>query len=365
MPSTCPFRLQEAEENLRDQHRSGTYRDAAARSSRRCGRSRRRGGYRGDSRRNLRHFLHWKVNTYTAILRPLLFRLDAERAHHLLLRQLSIFPPPLLRLIFGGPSSVLDRRDVFGVDFPTRVGLPPGWTRTPLRCRAGKRSASALWKSEPSRRARSRAIRGPDFFAIPNKAHLINRMGFNNDGADAVAARLDRPAQERQMANDPGGNQSGKVEGPHRLTEAPADYLHSFRTLRSFGDYFVINVSSPNTPGLRDLQETHRLREIIRTLRRKMRTHACSSKLLRISPTSRPSRSRPCAEHEGLAGLIATNTTLDHSALPPGRDQPGGLSGKPLRRGSTHLIKILNSRNVAPAHRLRWRHGCRLGQGEV
>jgi dihydroorotate dehydrogenase len=187
----------------------------------------------------------------------------------------------------------------------------------------------------------------PRLFRYPQFQALVNRMGFNNDGADAVAARLQMLRKKRRWPAIPVGINLGKSKITP-LDEAAADYLHSFRALKGFGDYFVINVSSPNTPGLRDLQRTHRLREIIRTLH----YEAPDARLLvKIAPDldePQVSEIAALAENESLAGLIATNTTLDHSELPSDRDEQGGLSGEPLRREATRLLRILGEQTSLP-----------------
>jgi dihydroorotate dehydrogenase len=187
----------------------------------------------------------------------------------------------------------------------------------------------------------------PRLFRYPAESALVNRMGFNNDGAEAVAARLEGLRKTGKWPKIPVGINLGKSKVTP-LDEAPADYLHSFRKLREFGDYFVINVSSPNTPGLRDLQETRRLREIVRVLQKETRGKPL---LVKIAPDLSDQQAVDLAvlcESEGIAGLIAANTTLDHSALPKNRDEQGGLSGLPLRQRATELIRLLKSNISLP-----------------
>jgi len=286
------------------------------------------------------------VNIYTAILRPLLFSLDAERAHHLVLRQLSIFPTPLLRLIFGHLRRSRPYR-LFGVDFPRRVGLAAGMDKNATALRAWEVLGFGFVEVGTVTARPQPGNPRPRLFRYPEHGALVNRMGFNNDGADAVAARLDRLRKTGKWPAIPVGINLGKSKITP-LDEAPADYLHSFRALRRFGDYFVINVSSPNTPGLRELQESRRLSEIIRTLRNE---DASAPLLLKIAPDlpdEQALKIAALAENEGLSGLIATNTTIDHSALPADRDQQGGLSGAPLRERATRLIKILHQQTALP-----------------
>ena len=172
-------------------------------------------------------------------------------------------------------------------------------------------------------------------------------MGFNNDGADAVAARLDGLHKAGKWPKIPVGINLGKSKDTP-LDGASDDYLQSFRKLGRFGDYFVINVSSPNTPGLRDLQETRRLREIARVLHNETLKKPLVVKIAPDLSDQQAIEIAALCENEGLAGLIATNTTLDHSALPKERDEQGGLSGGPLRHRATGLIRILKSSTSLP-----------------
>jgi dihydroorotate dehydrogenase len=132
------------------------------------------------------------------------------------------------------------------------------------------------------------------------------------------------------------------------LEEAASDYAASFRALLPFGDYFVINVSSPNTPGLRQLQDRESLAVIVRTLKS---IDSAKPLLVKIAPDlvdDAVKEMAELAEAEKLDGLIATNTTLDHSAVPAGRDQTGGLSGSPLRTRSTEVLRILKTHTSLP-----------------
>ena len=124
------------------------------------------------------------------------------------------------------------------------------------------------------------------------------------------------------------------------MEQAPEDYAYSFRHLREHGDYFAVNVSSPNTPGLRELQAAGHLRDILRALARE--NTEGKPVLVKIAPDLSGEEIDgivACGEAEGAAGWIATNTTLDHSAIPPGCDEAGGLSGEPLREMSTRVLR--------------------------
>jgi dihydroorotate dehydrogenase len=286
------------------------------------------------------------VSLYTAILRPLLFQLDAERAHRLALRQLSLLPPPLLRLIFRGiPRG--ESRNVFGRDFPNPVGLAAGMDKNAIALPGWEALGFGFVEIGTITAKAQPGNPQPRLFRYPRQNALVNRMGFNNDGADAVAARLDGLRKTGKWPKIPVGVNLGKSKATP-LEQAADDYLHSFRTLSRFGDYFVINVSSPNTPGLRDLQETRRLQEIMRVLRNETLEKPLLVKIAPDLPDEQAVEIAALCDYEGLAGLIATNTTLDHSALPQECDERGGLSGEPLRQRATGLIRLLRAKTSLP-----------------
>ncbi len=286
------------------------------------------------------------MNLYTSLLRPLLFRLDAEHAHHFALRMLAVTPSALLRMVFGAPPR--DRsKTVFGVAFPNPVGLAAGMDKNADALPAWEALGFGFIEIGTITAHPQPGNPAPRLFRYPAQQALVNRMGFNNDGAQAVAARLERLRASGRWPKIPVGVNLGKSKIT-ALDDAPADYLASFRALRPFGDYFVINVSSPNTPGLRDLQEIGRLTKIIRTLRGESGDAPILIKISPDLPDDQADDIAALAQAEGLAGLIATNTTLDHSSLPPGCDEAGGLSGTPLRAHSTALLRRITSASPLP-----------------
>jgi dihydroorotate dehydrogenase len=178
---------------------------------------------------------------------------------------------------------------------------------------------------------------------------LINRLGFNNDGADAIAERLRKLRESGRWPAVPVGINIGKSRATP-LEQATEDYLSSFRLLRDFADYIAVNVSSPNTPGLRDLQEPGALSRLLAAIRAEAGTTG-KPIVVKISPDlSFPELESILAvcEQHGAAGIIATNTTLDHSSVPPQLDKEGGLSGAPLRARSTALVHEIVARSTIP-----------------
>lgn len=285
------------------------------------------------------------MDLYTDILRPTLFRFDAETAHHLALTGLRLTPTPILRGMFGRGA----RRPVklFGLTFPNPVGLAAGMDKN-----AG---ALCAWESLGFGFVEAGTVTAlaqpgndkPRCFRFPRQHALINRMGFNNDGAKAVARRLAALRASGRWPRIPVGMNIGKSKVTP-LEDAASDYAASFRQLLPYGDYFVINVSSPNTPGLRQLQDRDALARIVRTLKA---IDATKPLLVKIAPDLTDDAVREMAqlaEEERLDGLIATNTTLNHSAVPQESDQAGGLSGSPLRTRSTEVLRLLRQNTALP-----------------
>jgi dihydroorotate dehydrogenase len=189
----------------------------------------------------------------------------------------------------------------------------------------------------------------PRIFRYPEQQALINRLGFNNEGADVVADRLRRLRESGRWPQIPVGINIGK-SNVTPLEAAADDYLYSFRLLSPLADYVIINVSSPNTPGLRSLQEHEALSGLLSAIREENR-RARKPVLLKIAPDLSPSDLEAilatCEVNE-ISGTIATNTTLDHSSISPVRDEAGGLSGAPLREKSTEVVRFIRSRSQLP-----------------
>jgi dihydroorotate dehydrogenase len=225
------------------------------------------------------------VNAYTLLLRPFLFRLDAEKAHRLVLRQLSVFPPALLRLIFGRPERCLPQ-PVFGLEFPTRVGLAAGMDKNAVALRGWEALGFGFVEIGTITACAQPGNPRPRLFRYPEQGALVNRMGFNNEGADAVAARLERLRKRGKWPTIPVGVNLGKSK------VTALDALLLVKIAPDMADQQAVDLAA-------------------------------------------------LAQEEGVVGLIATNTTLDHSRLPRHCDEEGGLSGAPLRQPATRFLKIL------------------------
>jgi dihydroorotate dehydrogenase len=189
----------------------------------------------------------------------------------------------------------------------------------------------------------------PRIFRLPDHQALINRLGFNNDGADAIARRLAALRESGPWPAVPVGINIGKSRTTP-LEQATDDYLYSFRALRDFADYITLNISSPNTPGLRELQEPEKLSELLHAIGNEAGT-APKPLVVKISPDLSGAELKAIlavCEENGVSGIIATNTTLDHSSIALQLDQAGGLSGAPLRDKSTALLREINARSTIP-----------------
>lgn len=271
--------------------------------------------------------------------------LPAEAAHNLAILGLRLTPPSLLRATFG-PTPQKPAK-LFGLTFPNPVGLAAGMDKNASALCAWEALGFGFVEAGTITALAQPGNPKPRCFRYPSQQALINRMGFNNAGASAVAVRLARQKGSGKWPRVPVGINIGKS----KLTpneQAASDYATSYKLLLPFGDYFVVNVSSPNTPNLRALQDRDSLAEIIRTLKR---INNIKPLLVKIAPDLTDDAVRDIAalaESERLAGLIATNTTLDHSSVPKESDQQGGLSGGPLRRRSTEVLRILRSATKLP-----------------
>ena len=272
--------------------------------------------------------------------------MDAEAVHHLAMWALSTFGPAL------GPLKPADdprlARTVFGVTFPNPVGLAAGFDKNAV--------ALAAWDALGFGFAEvgtitARAQPGnpkPRIFRVPEIGGLINRLGFNNEGCDVIAARLQHLRAAGRWPRIPVGINLGKSKVTS-IEEATGDYLLSFQRLQAFGDYFVLNVSSPNTPGLRALQDRAALDELLGHIQ--SRNTAGKPMLVKIAPDLEWAAIEEIlglVQEHGVAGLIATNTTIDQGSLPAQLRRQGGLSGTPLRARSTEVVRFIAERSAVP-----------------
>lgn len=290
---------------------------------------------------------------YQLILKPLLFRFPAEKAHHL---TTSIFATllsvPLLgkfvRSQFKYEHKALER-EVFGIKFPNPIGLAAGFDKDGRHYTTMSALGFGFIEIGTVTPVGQTGNPQPRLFRLPQDKGLINRMGFNNEGVEAMARRLEKHGKQGLII---GGN-----IGKNKLTpneEAYKDYELCFEKLYPLVDYFVVNVSSPNTPGLRALQAKEPLTKLLRHL---MALRAEKIKklpvLLKIAPDLGKEEIDDVLDivsAVGLDGLIATNTTISRDELSAPEEElsqigNGGLSGEPLRNRSLEVIRYLRSQN--------------------
>ena len=285
---------------------------------------------------------------YRLLFRLVLSRLDPERAHHLAFAVIRMLPAlaPLVRALTRPHPSLTVH--ALGIEFPSPFGVAAGFDKDARGIRGlGLLGFGHVEVGTVTGRAQPGNPRPRLFRLIPDRA-VINRMGFNNAGADAIAPRV-RAAVARRDRPVIGVN-IGKSRVV-AVDDAIDDYLHSTRLLAPLADYLVVNVSSPNTPGLRGLQELDRLAPLLEAVRD---AAAGTPVLVKIAPDLADDQIRRIAElvvRLGLPGIVATNTTLSRDGLRTPTQVveaagAGGLSGAPLAARSLSVLRLL--REVLP-----------------
>ena len=291
---------------------------------------------------------------YEKLVRRALFALDAEHAHELGIDALTVLAalPPLCRLMEswnGLPAAQSRPVEAFGLKFPNAVGLAAGFDKNASAWPAAAALGFGHVEIGTVTALRQPGNDRPRAFRYPASEAVINRMGFNNHGAEAVARRLARRAGPGHRRIPLGINIGKSKVAP--LDQAVADYLVSFNLLAGHADYLVLNVSSPNTPGLRQLQDGDRLRELLGAVTAANRARATTPGqapkpiLLKIAPDLNFRQIDAVLEtiaQFGLDGIIATNTTLARPGPFAAVSEAGGLSGAPLRQRSTEIISYIS-----------------------
>ena len=302
---------------------------------------------------------------YRKLVKPFLFLLSAEQAHTLVFGLLKVFfripgMPQGMRALYGFRSKKLER-EVFGIRFPNPVGLAAGFDKNATHFRELSALGFGFIEIGTVTPLAQPGNDKPRLFRLPGDEALINRMGFNNDGVSQVAERLRRKPDGILI----GGNIGKNKITPNEM--AVNDYEICFRELAGVVDYFVVNVSSPNTPDLRALQEKEPLKKILFRLQEvntELATATDGTKrkaevrrkpiLLKIAPDLTDGQLDEIIEvvnETGIDGIVATNTTLNRSGLT--EDEAGleaigagGLSGKPLEKRATEVIRYLHDKSA-------------------
>ncbi len=289
---------------------------------------------------------------YEKVLRPILFRLEPEKAHDLGVTALDYLGrmTGLCRLMerFNQVSRARPI-ELFGLRFPNAVGLAAGMDKDAQFWRATAALGFGHVEIGTVTRHRQPGNDRPRVFRIPEHGALINRMGFNNDGCEAVAKRLRATRRSRKNYIPVGVNIGKSRIVP--LEQAVGDYLESFNVLVDFADYVSINVSSPNTPGLRELQGRESLNTLLGELSRLNRSrarklgHRPTPLLLKISPDldfRQIDEVLGVVAEQVIDGIIATNTTVARPAGLARFNEAGGLSGCPLHARSVEVVNYIS-----------------------
>lgn len=286
---------------------------------------------------------------YRYLIRHLLFLIDPEKVHHISFKAIKLLSKlgfsSIFRKIYLLEDSRLER-EVFGLKFKNPVGLAAGFDKNALLYNElsnfgfGFVEIGTLTPRPQSGNPKKR------LFRLKTDQAIINRMGFNNEGVEAAVERL----RKEHMVLIGGNIGKNKLTPNEKATE---DYIICFRALFPYVDYFVVNVSSPNTPGLRELQEKAPLTALLKALKKENTSLAREMKtkgrpvLLKIAPDLSDEQLMDIIDivrDTATDGVIATNTTISRQGLMSDADlvkEAGGLSGKPLRSRSTEVISFL------------------------
>ncbi|MEM7549986.1 MAG: quinone-dependent dihydroorotate dehydrogenase [Bacteroidota bacterium] len=285
---------------------------------------------------------------YKVLIRPLLFLLDAEKAHNFSFKSLKLllklpFAKSITKSQFASHNNSLSRT-IKGLTFKNPIGLAAGFDKNAKMIEEFETFGFGFVEIGTVTPKPQAGNDKPRLFRLPIDKSLINRMGFNNDGADAIVERLKQTKTDVIIGGNIGKNKVTPNEN------ALDDYLICFDKLFDHVDYFVVNVSSPNTPGLRALQEKEPLKRILNELQKKNLDKASPKPLLlKIAPDLTDSQLEDIIEltnELNLDGLIATNTTISRDQLTTSKKEiesigAGGLSGKVLKARSTEVIQYL------------------------
>ncbi|MFB6269258.1 MAG: quinone-dependent dihydroorotate dehydrogenase [Halobacterium sp.] len=281
------------------------------------------------------------------VLKPLLFRLPPETAHEATSSLLRAAQWANVDRAYAGHFRVDDDRlavEAFGQSFPNPVGVAAGFDKNAEMPRALAGLGFGHVEVGAVTAERQPGNPKPRLFRLREDDALVNRMGFNNEGADEIGRRLDG----QRLPDVPVGVNIGKSKVTP-LTDAPGDYRYTYERVADAGDYFVVNVSSPNTPGLRELQDREQLAAILSELQ----DAGAAPLLVKLSPDLHREAvvdAVELANELGLDGLIATNTTTERpdSLSSPQAAETGGLSGRPIRERATDQVRFVAERTDLP-----------------
>jgi len=281
---------------------------------------------------------------YQKLARPIFFRFDPETMHEWVMGCLRWARPvkPVLRSYFRIDDPRL-AQEIWGLHFANPIGLAGGFDKNALLPDFWDAFGFAFFEIGTVTPLPQPGNPKPRLFRYPADQALVNRMGFNNDGCEAIARRLDESAARRGGPTAVVGVSLGKQKDTPAddLARVIRDYQTSLEALYPHAGFFVVNVSSPNTPNLRDLQEAGPLRQLLSALKERLASLDSPAKplCLKLSPDLGDDAVRQAVDVAlacGIDGFIATNTTNQ-----TGSRESGGLSGKPLRPRSTEVIRLI------------------------
>lgn len=290
---------------------------------------------------------------YKLLIKPIFFLLPPEKAHHLTLLLLKItLAIPLVSTLFRAFYRVEDKRlqrKLFGLTFENPVGLAAGFDKDGQHYKAMSSLGFGFIELGTVTPKGQAGNPQPRLFRLPKDEALINRMGFNNEGVDALVERLKKGKPKNLII---GGNIGKNKVTPNE--EATNDYVLCFEALFPYVDYFVVNVSSPNTPNLRALQDKEPLTKLLSTLQALNRKKSAPKPmLLKIAPDLNQSQLDDIldiVQTTKIDGIIATNTTISREGLKEDAFRiekigAGGLSGLPVKQRSTEVIRYLYTKS--------------------
>lgn len=285
------------------------------------------------------------------LVKPLFFQFDPEKIHYIVTDSLKIAQkvwgfPRLLKSFYAFEDKKLER-NVFGLNFKNPVGLAAGFDKNGEFIEELANFGFGFIEVGTVTPLPQPGNEKPRMFRLPADEALINRMGFNNKGVEVLARKLKSVKRDGLII---GGNIGKNKNTPNE--DAVSDYIKCFDALFDVVDYFVVNVSSPNTPGLRALQEKEPLKNILNTLQQRNKKNDISRPiLLKIAPDLTNDQLDDIVEivqETGIAGVIASNTTISRDNLKSSesiKNETGGLSGKPLTKRSTEVIRYLSDKS--------------------
>ncbi|MFC7114151.1 quinone-dependent dihydroorotate dehydrogenase [Natronoarchaeum sp. GCM10025703] len=282
-----------------------------------------------------------------SLAKPIFFKLPPETAHNLVHTGLKIAQnTPVERAVANRYAVESDRLtvDLWDLEFPTPVGVAAGFDKNaevPSMLSAlgfGHVEIGGVTAEKQPGNPR------PRMFRLPEDEALINRMGFNNDGADEIGEQMRR----LELPDVPIGVNIGKSKSTP-LEEAADDYAYTYERVAEHGDYFVVNVSSPNTPGLRELQNREHLERILGRLK-EQGAYPLLVKLSPDLPESSIEDALAVVDDLDLDGIIAINTTTERAETltNPNAAEEGGLSGKPIEQRGTRTVQFVAERTDVP-----------------